>query len=252
MVMDAVEAVRFAARHPQIDKTRIVVLGHSEGAIVMPLICREVVRGGLDPVVGCIFYCGFGENLRDAMALQRETLVREVSEKPAGPTGWLLRRLVTRERVQRQYDDLQKKVNAPHEPDYISMQCGLVKQPAKWFREHMEYDVDRALEEHVTCHCLAVTGRKDFQVRNEFCERGRASKLVPNAASIEAHRPENLTHALRSAEGPARMMDMKGDYARMAKLPLDEGLLSITDAWCDRVLFGDEEDRPSAAAAEEQ
>lgn len=204
----------------------------------MPLICREVTNNGLDPIQGCIFYCGFGENLVEAMALQRETLVTEVNEM-SGPTGWILRKLVTKEKLEKQYNNFLTKVNAPDEPDYISMHCGLVKQPAKWLREHIAFNVHGSLEKYITCHCLAVTGRKDFQVRNEFCDPETAAKLVPNAKSIEVHRPKNLTHALRSMkEGEeAKMMNAKKDYARLGKLPLDEELMSVTDAWCDRVLF---------------
>lgn len=221
------------------DKSKIVLLGHSEGAIILPLICREVTNNGLDPILGCIFYSGFGENLIDAMAFQRATLVDEVNSM-SGPSGWVLRKVLTKEKLDKQYDKFLNKVNSPDEPDYISMQCGLVKQPAKWIREHMGYDVHESLKKYITCHCLAITGMKDFQVRNEFCETEFAKRLVPNAKSIEAHRPANLTHVLRSMEGPARMLNMKKDYAKMGKLPLDAELLRITDAWLDRILFGDE------------
>ena len=202
----------------------------------MPLICNEVKSNNtdLDPVLGCIFYSGLGENLVDAMQLQRETIVEEVNQKP-GISGWLLRRLVTKKRLDKQYTDFLVKVNAPDEPDYISLYCGLVKQPAKWLREHIEYNVEDALEKYITCHCLAITGMKDYQVRSKFCVQ--AEKLVPNAKSIEAHRPVNLTHCLRSTEGEAKMMNLKKDYTRLGKLPLDEELMSITAAWCDRILF---------------
>mmetsp|Transcript_23697 Transcript_23697/g.50716 ORF Transcript_23697/g.50716 Transcript_23697/m.50716 type:complete len:366 (+) Transcript_23697:80-1177(+) len=244
LVGDAVEAVRFAAGHPRIDKSRIVLLGHSEGAIILPLICREVSKDDdLDPISGCIFYSGFGETLLDAMSLQRETLLREVKEK-TGPTGWVLRRVLTREKLEKQHDDFLKKVNGEDEPEFVTMHCGLVKQPAKWLREHIEYNVEGALEKHVTCHCLAITGQKDFQVRNEFCDAERAATLVPNAKSIEAHRPENLTHVLRSTEGPSRILEAKGEYAKMGKMPLDAELLEITDVWCDRVLFEERHNAP--------
>jgi len=42
------------------DERKIVILGHSEGAIIMPLICREVKSAGLEPIFGCIFLSGFG------------------------------------------------------------------------------------------------------------------------------------------------------------------------------------------------
>lgn len=240
VVLDAVEAVKYLSKHPQIDEKRIVVLGHSEGAIIMPLICHEVIKSGLQPIVGCIFYGGFGENLKDAMQLQRTRAVEEVNEM-RGCLGWFLRMLISEDKLTKQYEDFMSKVNAidvkGQQPDYISMQLGLVKQPAKWIREHFSYDVKSSLREHMTCHCLAITGMKDVQVRNHFCEPQKALELVPNAASVEAHRLENLTHALRSLEGPSKLMNIKKDYTAMGKLPLDEELLSITDKWCDRVLF---------------
>ncbi|KAL3786355.1 hypothetical protein HJC23_000597 [Cyclotella cryptica] len=242
MVLDAVEAVRYLSQHPRIDKMRIVVLGHSEGAIIMPLICHEVSRSGLDPIFGCIFYAGFGENLKDAMILQRKRCLEEVREMK-GAYGWILRRLVTKEGMEKQYNDMMEKVNADEQPDYISTHFGLIKQPAKWMREHFSYDVTSSLQKYVTCHCLAITGMKDVQVRSEFCDPQKAGELVPNATSIETHRPENLTHALRSLEGPSKLMNIKRDYTIMGKFPLDDKLLSITDQWCDRVLFGTELDR---------
>ena len=219
------------------DKSKVILMGHSEGAIIIPLICNEITKANdLEPIVGCIFYCGFGENLVDAMKLQREAAISEVNEM-TGPTGWLLRRLLTKEKLEKQYDDLLKKINAGDEPDFISMKCGLMKQPAKWLREHISYDVNSSLEKYMSCHCLAITGMKDFQVRNVFCIQETAEKLVPNAKSIEAHRPANLTHVLRSTEEEAKMMNANKLYAKQGKLPLDEIVLSITDAWCDRILF---------------
>jgi hypothetical protein len=237
LVSDAVEAVRYLANHPKIDPTKIVVLGHSEGAIIMPLICREVKKSGLNPPVGCIFYGGFGDNLKDAMKSQQKRSVEEVNEM-GGVMGWILRKFVTEQKVEKQHNDMMEKINAEVKPEYISMQLGLVKQPAKWIREHFAYDAASTLKEHMTYHCLAITGMKDVQVSNEYCAPEKAKDMVPNAASIETHRPENLTHALRSLEGTPKLMNIKKDYAVMSKLPLDEELLSITDKWCDRILFG--------------
>jgi hypothetical protein len=152
--------------------------------------------------------------------------------------GWILRKFVTEQKVEKQHNDMMEKINAEVKPEYISMQLGLVKQPAKWIREHFAYDAASTLKEHMTYHCLAITGMKDVQVSNEYCAPEKAKDMVPNAASIETHRPENLTHALRSLEGTPKLMNIKKDYAVMSKLPLDEELLSITDKWCDRILFG--------------
>ncbi len=237
IVLDAVEAVRYVSDHPCIDKSKIVLMGHSEGAIILPIICQEVNKAGLTDIFGCIFYSGFGENIEKAMELQREHILTDV-QMEKGIKGFILRSVVTKDKLIKQYEDMKKKVHAPGDPDFISMQCGLVKQPAKWWREHMEYDVEDALKEHITCHCLAITGQKDVQVHNEQCSSEKAAAFVPFAASVESHRPMNLTHALRSIDGRANILNIKKDYVRMGRLPLDAELLVLTDNWCDRKLFG--------------
>jgi len=237
IVLDAVEAVRYLSAHPRIDKSKIVLMGHSEGAIILPNICREVKKAGLTPIFGCIFYAGFGETLKKALELQREHILADVQVE-TGVKGFILRRVLTEEKLVKQFEDSMEKMHAEGDPDFISLQCGLVKQPAKWWREHMANDAEIALKEHITCHCLAITGQKDVQVHNEPCSPEKAAALVPMAASIECHRPNELTHSLRSTDGRASILNIKSDYARMGKLPLDAELLSITDDWCDRKLFG--------------
>eukprot|EP00986_Skeletonema_menzelii_P006131 scaffold2316_cov135-Skeletonema_menzelii.AAC.6 len=238
IVLDAVEAVRYVSVHPRIDESKIVLMGHSEGAIVLPIICREVKKNaGLADIFGCIFYSGFGETLEKALDLQRETILADI-QLEKGMKGFILRSLITEAGLIKQYDQMRKKVHAEGDPDFISMKCGLVKLPAKWWREHMAYDFEGALKDNITCHCLAITGQKDVQVHNEPCLPGKAAAIVPLAASIESHRPINLTHSLRSIDGRAGILNIQREYTRMGKLPLDAELLSITDDWCDRRLFG--------------
>mmetsp|Transcript_9544 Transcript_9544/g.28651 ORF Transcript_9544/g.28651 Transcript_9544/m.28651 type:complete len:343 (-) Transcript_9544:103-1131(-) len=236
LVSDAVEAFRFLANHPRIDKNSIAFLGHSEGAILLPLICRLAAEAGLPKAKGCIFYSGFGETIEDAMSLQKERSLAEV-QREKGLKGWLLRKVLTKDKLDRQYEDIITKINAEDQPDFVSTHCGLAKTPAKWFREHMAIDARKILAENTKCHVLAVTGCKDVQVRDEFCMPDRASVLVPKAESIEVHRPENLTHVLRSLDSESKILNVRADYARLAKLPLDEELLSITLGWCDRILL---------------
>ena len=121
------------------------------------------------------------------MALQRETLTKDgYCANSSRKKSW-----------KKQYTGFLTKVNAPDGPDFISIQCGLSKQPAKWLREHIAYDVNDLLAKFISCYCLAITGQKDFQVRSEFCDPEKAGALVPNAKSMEVHRPVNLTHERR-------------------------------------------------------
>lgn len=233
LVADVVGAVQFVSSHSRIDRKRVVILGHSEGAIILPEICKAVTESGLHPIFGAIFLAGFGEDLSGAMKLQRENILREVKEK-TGLTGFLMRRFVTKDRLEKQYKDMMAKVNSDDRPDVISMYLGLVRQPARWFRDHQEYEARVSLANNIKCHVLAVTGKKDVQVRS-FCQQEVAATLIPSAKSIEAHELENLTHVLRSMEGEPKIFSIKKDYVKMGKSPLDKDLLKIIDDWCDRI-----------------
>ena len=120
------------------------------------------------------------------MKLQKETFLEEVNQEK-GIKAWLLRNIVTRQRIDNQVVKVMEKVNDEDKPEFISMFCGLQKHPAKWLREHLSFNAKAALADHITCHCLAITGCKDLHVRNDPCRPEKARNLVPNAASIETH-----------------------------------------------------------------
>ena len=108
LVDDAVQAYKFLVEHPLVDSTKIVLIGHSEGAILLPLINEEIKKSStttsLPTPKGLIFLAGFGETLDGAARNQRERMLQEVAEE-TGIQGFILRRMVTREKLEKQYTD---------------------------------------------------------------------------------------------------------------------------------------------------
>ena len=86
LVSDAVEALRFLTSHSKIDAERLVLMGHSEGAIILPLICKEATKAGLAPLKGCIFYAGFGTWIEESMKLQKRNVFGR-SKRRGRPQG---------------------------------------------------------------------------------------------------------------------------------------------------------------------
>jgi len=239
LVGDAIQAYRFLLHQSSedIDINHIFLIGHSEGAILLPLILEKLTEekdtSKIPLPKGLIFLCGFGECIRDVAEYQRETLVEEVKEQK-GLKGWLLRRVLTKERLERQYNETFIKINQNPKLDYISSHFGLVKQPAKWLREHLALEDLRPQLSKVDQHCLAIAGANDRQVRSKFCQQNVASELVPNAPSVETHILPGMTHILRSMDGTCHLLDASAEYPRLAKLPLESELLSIVGKWCRR------------------
>lgn len=241
LVSDAVQAYKFlvTSEIERLDVNHIFLLGHSEGAIFLPLILQQL-KHEAEPSIplprGLIFLCGFGECIRDVSGHQRETLIKEVQEQH-GIKGWMLRQVLTKERLERQYQDTLKKINDRPNSDYLPTYFGMIKQPAKWMREHLALEDLRTELSQVDSHCLAVAGGNDCQVRSRFCQTEVAQELVPEAASLETHILPHLTHVLRSMEDrPCRLLDATTEYPRLGKLPLDSELLSIVGKWCHRII----------------
>mmetsp|Transcript_17567 Transcript_17567/g.26671 ORF Transcript_17567/g.26671 Transcript_17567/m.26671 type:complete len:400 (-) Transcript_17567:58-1257(-) len=256
LVSDAVQAYKFlvTSEIERLDVNHIFLLGHSEGAILLPLILQQLKQTNEEAATaaaaaeqqsmplprGLIFLCGFGECIRDVTGHQRETLVKEVQEQH-GIKGWLLRQILTKERLERQYQDTLKKINDRPNSDYLSTYLGMIKQPAKWMREHLALEDLRTELSQVNVHCLAVAGGNDCQVRSEFCQTEVAQELVPQAASLETYILPHLTHVLRSMKDrPCQLLDATTEYPRLAKLPLDSELLSIVGKWCHRIMKEEE------------
>jgi acetyl esterase/lipase len=264
LVQDAVQAYRYLVEHESVDSSNIFLVGHSEGAILLPLVAETIAAAAaanssdskkkLPPPRGLIFLAGFGESLDGAARNQNERILKEVSEETTGLQGWLLRKVLTKEKLDKQYSDYMIKVKDNTEYDFYPMYCGLVKVPTKWYREHLEWDAAKSLR-GCPLSILAITGGKDVQVKAEYCRHRSTSDddddaimitssnsssiavlLAPNAASLETHVVENMTHVLRSIDGPASLMNAQKEYPKQGKQPLDSELLKIVDEWLEKQL----------------
>ncbi|WP_286885790.1 hypothetical protein [Aneurinibacillus sp. UBA3580] len=72
MIDDAVAAVEFAKTHPHIHHEQIILLGHSEGAIIAPAVHKR------SSVQGMILFAGTAEPLAETTAWQREQMKNEI------------------------------------------------------------------------------------------------------------------------------------------------------------------------------
>ena len=234
LVNDAVQAYRYLGQQDTVDENKIVLIGHSEGAIILPLIAETILaQNDLKPPKGLIFLAGFGETLDNAMHNQRERILQEVQTRK-GCEGWILRKVLTKEKLEKQHDEYIEIVKDENK-DFYSQYCGLVKVPTKWYRQHSEWNAKKSLVE-CTQPCLAITGGKDVQVESEYCDPERARTIAPKSVSLETHIVPNLTHILRSIDGEPTILDIPKEYPKLGKQPLDSDLVEIINQWLNKLL----------------
>jgi len=211
-VDDLARALASLAARPEVDADRILLAGHSEGAILSAaLAARGAPVGG---VVLLSMSAGPGEELLRWQA-------RRIAPTLPAPVRGVLRLL----RV-----DLEKKVAANHAKIRSTTtdvaRLGGARVNARWVREFLAHDPRSDLA-RLAVPVLAITGEKDLQV--PAADLDVVASTVPGPVTVL--RVPDLTHTLRTQAGPASM----GAYRKELREPVNRELLSAVSQWCREV-----------------
>jgi pimeloyl-ACP methyl ester carboxylesterase len=208
-VDDLGRALDAVAGRPEVDASRIVLAGHSEGAI---LAAALAARGA--PVTGVVLLAMSAAPGDELLRWQ----ARRLGPTLPAPVRGLLRLLRT---------DLERKVAANHDRIRATttdvVRFGGVRTNARWHREFLAHDPRDDLR-RIQVPVLAVTGSKDLQVDPAHLDVIAAT--VPGGATV--CRLPDLTHTLRRQPGPPSLRHYRKELAR----PVDAELLDQVARWC--------------------
>ncbi|WP_033543488.1 alpha/beta hydrolase family protein [Planococcus sp. CAU13] len=216
---DGAAALRFLKDHPNVDSEKVVILGHSEGALMAPAVHKEESAAGL------ILLSGGAEASKDLSALQNEAAFEEMNGA-GGFKGWLYRTLKAVDKARKQNAKIFKKIEAS---DKDVMRIQGIRINAKWMRETLSFNTTDYLNE-VDCPVLAVTGEKDVQVPPEHVKR--IPELVKGEA--EWHIIPGMNHILRNYEGEHTMLGLIKEYKAQMGQPIDPQLFKVMGGWLKR------------------
>ncbi|MED3551706.1 alpha/beta hydrolase family protein [Cytobacillus praedii] len=216
LIDDAVECIKFLRSHPKVDNNKIIILGHSEGALIAPAVFKKISVSGL------ILLAGAAEPSKELLPRQNELAYAELNRK-TGIKGWLIRTFKITEKARKQNS---KIINKIIHSDKEVMRLKGVKLNAKWLREIYAYNVCEYLAE-VSCPVLAITGEKDIQVPPEH------AKLVAEMVKGEAewHTIPDMNHIFRKYEGQHTMLGLLKEYKTQINQPIDKELLDRLSTW---------------------
>lgn len=219
LIDDAVECIKFLQSHPKVDNNKIIILGHSEGALIAPAVFKKISVSGL------ILLAGAAEPSKELLPRQNELAYAELNRE-TGLKGWLIRTFKITEKARKQNS---KIINKIIHSDKAVMRLKGVKLNAKWLREIYAYNVCEYLVE-VTCPVLAITGEKDIQVPPEH------AKLMAEMVKGEAdwHIIPDMNHIFRKYEGQHTMLGLLKEYKTQVNQPMDKELLDMLDKWLQR------------------
>ncbi|MEM7325892.1 MAG: alpha/beta fold hydrolase [Actinomycetota bacterium] len=206
-IADAEAALSALIARPEVDPGRIVVIGHSEGALIATALART------EPLAGVALLAGTAQPGRQVLEWQAAQ-VAPTLPKPAK----ILLKLLRQDIVATQAKRLDRLAAST---DYV-IRIQLVKVNAKWFREFLAFDPADSLRQ-AGCPVLAITGSKDIQV--DPADVARMSELVPT--SFTGHVVDDVSHLLRHEAGPPSVRT----YKKQADQPLDPRVVQLLLEW---------------------
>jgi len=211
-VDDLGRALEALAARPEVDAGRVLVAGHSEGAILAAALAG---RGA--PTAGLVLLSMSATRGDDLLLWQ----ARQIAPTLPAPVRALLRLF----RV-----DLAKRVAANHDRIRATTsdvaRIGGARINARWHREFLAHDPREDLR-RVTVPVLALTGGKDLQVD----PADLAVIEVTTPGPVTTVLVPDLTHTLRTQDGPQSLSAYKEEIRR----PVNQDVLAAVVTWCREV-----------------
>lgn len=219
-INDAKSALDTLKSVPEVDPTRVLILGHSEGAFIAPTLDKDCH--------GLILLCGSARAGHKLLPEQPKQLITEIKESKSFQAR-LLKIIQIPQLINWQFNRLVKKVLSS-EKSVIKV-FGLVPFNAKWLREFYHFNTPEILKQ-VSAPTLIVGGGKDIQVKASEVSGG--CELVNNANGVVI---DGMNHLLRETGEPHHLLTLLKEYRDSVKQPLSGKLLDNIMKWCQQYKF---------------
>jgi pimeloyl-ACP methyl ester carboxylesterase len=212
LVADARACVEFLAKREDVDASRIVLIGHSEGGQTVPILAGEKPA-----IAAIVLMAAPGRSILEIVADQNR---RALDEQKLAP-----------EEIEKQMKDVRAflaKLSGDEAIDAAGASAGEKEALASraWFRSHAKLDPLATIRK-VTCPVLILQGAKDFQVSPA------KDAAALEAALKDAHHPDHelkvlpgLDHLFKKAPGETSQY---GDYWKSR--PIDPSFFEAVDPW---------------------
>ncbi len=219
-IYDAKCALKTLRAVPEVDLSRVLVLGHSEGAFIAPTLA--------DACNGLILLCGGARPGRELLPEQPAQLINEIKEGK-GFKARLLKILQIHRLINWQFNHVVNKSIRTNKS--VIKLLGFVPFNAKWLREFHQFNTPEVLKQ-VAMPTLVVGGSRDIQVNAK--EVAKVCELVNEADGVVL---ERMNHLLRDVDSHHHLLSLLKEYRESVTKPISRKLLDTIKQWCQQHEF---------------
>ena len=223
LVNDAANIIHYAKKLDYVDEEKVVVCGHSEGAMIATLLTK---KENLD-LNGIILLSGACMSLKDAMMYQNYLVLDQVKNMK-GLLGWFLRKILKKENIEKQISDFFLKAELSKK-DIFFYKGSII--PTKYIKEHNALNKENYIEflKAYKGEILALTGKSDVQADYRVLEE------ISSFANVTISTPEQVNHVLRDVDGESNIMNIKKEYKLSFKKTISSKIRDSIKEWSEKL-----------------
>lgn len=221
LVNDAATIIKNAKKLDFVDNEKIVICGHSEGAMIATLLTKK------ENLKGIILLGGACMGLKEA-SLYQNYLVLEQVQDMKGILGWYLRKVLKSDKIEKQVSE-PFEIAEKTQKDKFFYKGSILS--TKYIREHHKLTDKEYIEllKSYKGKILAITGKSDVQADY------RKLQSIENLENATILTPEELNHILRDIEDKPNIMNIKKEYKKSFKKEISPKLKRIIKDWVKKL-----------------
>lgn len=221
LVQDSATVIQYAKKMNYVDENKIIVCGHSEGAMIATLLTQS------EEINGLILLGGACICMKSAL-LYQNYLVLEQFKNKKGLMAWYIKKSLTKEKIDKQFNNLFEKANKTNKERYF-YNGGFFN--TKYMREHntlTNQSFVNILKEYKGS-ILAITGTADLS--SDY----HALELISSFDNVTTYAPNNVNHILRKIDDDNNVIKAKKQYKRLALKPIETSTKEQILEWIKRI-----------------
>lgn len=220
LVDDALNVINYAKSLDYIDENRIIVCGHSEGAMIVTLLTEK------QNINGIILLGGACTCMKDALIYQNCLVIDKFKDKK-GFMAWYIKKELTKEKINRQFNKLFDRASRTLKPRYF-FNGGVFN--TKYMREHgslTSQDFINILKKY-RGKILAITGTADLSMDYHMLDS------IMGIENVTIYTPYNVNHILREIDDSNDVMKAKQQYKRLSTKPIHNETREVICKWLEK------------------
>jgi len=186
VTLDAVAALQFVSALPEIDRSRIFLLGHSLGGTMAPVIASDFLAGKQGSLRGIIFMAAGVVSVDETIERQ---MTFQAKRHDASPSAI--------EQVQKQWQDVFATAKDTNTPADRVLGVGALQAPAGYWRSWLAQDPAAELAK-LGLPALVLRGFNDIQVSEKDFKRLEEANTAPGSVGEQF---DGLNHLFMPVAG---------------------------------------------------